>query len=289
MTPRYVQAVWDYYENHAPRDIRKRIRDAKGRELVSPGYPYNKRLKNEIYEAKMHQLQIELVKMLTDVVATGKRVVVLFEGRDAAGKGGAISRMRMNLNPRSARVVALPKPSDRELGQWYLQRYISHLPTAGEIAFFDRSWYNRAVVEKVFGFCTPHEREKFFEQVPVFESGLVQDGTIFIKLWMTIHRAEQLRRMLDRANDMLKQWKLSSIDVEGLARWDEYTEAISEMFARSDFPQTPWTVILADDKRRARIAAIQTVLRSVDYAGRDDSIIGEVDPKICGSTAIWNA
>jgi polyphosphate kinase 2 len=224
--------------------------------------------------------------MQADVKATGKRLVVVFEGRDAAGKGGTIDRLRENLNPRVAYVVALPKPSDREAKQWYFQRYIDWLPAAGEIALFDRSWYNRAMVEHVFGFCTPEEREKFFRQLPEFEEMIVDEGITLVKIWLEVGRAEQLKRFLDREKDPLKQWKLSSIDIEGLAKWDAYCDAIDETMKRSDFKRAPWTVILSDDKKRARIAAVQTVLSALDYRGKDNEAIGRVDGRICGGPGL---
>lgn len=229
----------------------------------------------------MAALQVELVKMLWDLKATGKRLAVLFEGRDAAGKGGTIDRLRENLNPRSAYVVALSKPDEREATQWYFQRYVDQLPGAGEIAMFDRSWYNRGVVEHVFGFCTPDQRARFFDQVPDFEKMLVKDGLILIKLWLSVDRAEQLKRFLDRERDPLKQWKLSKVDVDGLDRWDDYSAAIRETLERSHTKSAPWTVIRSDDKMRARIAAIQTVLSAVDYARKDKDAIGKIDDKIC--------
>ena len=215
--------------------------------------------------------------------ATGQRIVAVFEGRDAAGKGGAIKAITENLNPRFARTVALPAPSDVERGQWYFQRYIAHLPTTGEIALFDRSWYNRAVVEHVFGWCTPAERERFFVQVPEFEDMLAQDGIILVKVWLAISRAEQLRQFLQRERDPLKQWKLSQTDVDGLDRYDDYTAAIAEMFARSHNAVAPWTVILSEDKRRARLAAIQALLARLDYPGKD---VAPPDPAICGGPEI---
>ncbi|MDO5530213.1 MAG: polyphosphate kinase 2, partial [Paracoccus sp. (in: a-proteobacteria)] len=193
-----------------------------------------------------------------------------------------IERVRMNLNPRSAYIVALPKPNEREAGQWYFQRYIDWLPAKGEIALFDRSWYNRGVVEKVFGFTTDEARERFFRQLPKFEEMLVNEGIILVKLWLNVGRAEQLRRFLDRERDPLKQWKLSWIDVEGLSKWDEYSEAIRETLSLSHNPTAPWTVIRSDDKRRARIAAIQTILNAVEFDGKDEDVIGNVDPRIVG-------
>jgi polyphosphate kinase 2 len=220
--------------------------------------------------------------MQADVKATGKRVIVVFEGRDAAGKGGTIDTMRENLNPRVCNVVALSKPSDRESASWYFQRYVDWLPAAGEMAMFDRSWYNRAMVEHVFGFCTPDQRAKFFRQLPEFEHMLVDEGITLVKLWLEVGRAEQLRRFLAREKDPLKQWKLSPIDIDGLGKWDDYCTAINETMDRTHFDFAPWTVILSDDKKRARIAAIQTVLNAVDFKGKDTALIGTPDPAICG-------
>lgn len=278
----YVGAITRYLNEAAPDDIRKAIRTADGKQVLDPGFPYREEMKGKHYDAHMAQLQLQLVRLMRDVIHTGKRIVVLFEGRDAAGKGGTIERVRENLNPRSASIVALPKPSEREAGQWYFQRYTDWLPAKGEIALFDRSWYNRGVVEKVFGFCTDAQRETFFRQLPHYENMLVDDGIILVKLWLTVGRAEQLKRFLDREQDPLKQWKLSSIDVDGLAKWDEYTEAIRDTLMRSDSGIAPWTVVRSDDKRRARIAAIQTILRAVDFHGRDDAVIGVPDAKIVG-------
>ncbi len=278
----FVGEITRYLEKEAPANIRKAIRKADGDDILDPSYPYREEMDDDDYDDRMDALQIELVKMLGDIVATGKRLVVVFEGRDAAGKGGTIDAMRENLNPRRAYVVALPTPTERETGQWYFQRYTAMLPTAGEAAFFDRSWYNRGVVEKVFGFTTDEDRRRFFRQLPDFERLLVDDGIILVKLWLSVGRAEQLKRFLARENDPLKQWKLSRIDVEGLAKWDDYSAAIHETLGFSHTEVAPWTVIRSDDKRRARIAAIQTVLHRVDYAGRDERAIGEVDRSICG-------
>jgi polyphosphate kinase 2 len=289
MTTDNAMAVHHFLQEKTPKETKERLEHRKKNRILSRSYPYRKRLDLDEYEDTLEALQIELVKLQSDVARTGKRIVMVFEGRDAAGKGGTIKRFRENLNPRVARVVALPKPSDTEAGQWYFQRYIDHLPTSGEIVFFDRSWYNRAVVEKVFGFCTDQQRELFFQQVPGFEAALVQDGIIFFKLWLNVGRTEQLKRMLDRANDPLKQWKLSPIDIEGLSKWTHYTAAIAETFERTDLPATPWTVIRSDDKRRARIAAIRHVLGRVDYKGRIKDIVGTPDGKICGSPEIWDA
>ncbi|MEL6233910.1 MAG: polyphosphate kinase 2 [Pseudomonadota bacterium] len=283
-------AVSAFLAEAAPKTIRKALSDVQDKdELISPGYPYEHRLKTKIYEASLHSLQIELARMQVWARETGARVVVVFEGRDAAGKGGTIKRFAQYLNPRAARVVALPKPSDTERGQWYFQRYVAHLPSAGEIVFFDRSWYNRAVVEHVFDFCTPAERALFFAQVPQFEQMLASDGIHLFKIWLTVGRAEQLRRFLDRENDPLKHWKLSRIDIEGLARWDAYTDAIAEMMERTHLPLAPWTVIRSDDKRRARLAAIQSVLSALPYEGKDHDALGEIDRRICDGPAIMSA
>ena len=266
----------------APRDIRKALENAAKDQVLDLAYPYRAEMDKKSYEAQMDRLQLQLVRLMHDVAATGKRLVVLFEGRDAAGKGGTIERTRENLNPRSAAIVALPTPTEREAGQWYFQRYVDWLPAKGEIALFDRSWYNRGIVERVFGFSTEHQRNAFFRQLPDFEQMLVDDGIILVKLWLDVGRAEQLRRFLDREADPLKQWKLSRIDVDGLARWDDYTHAIRDTLNRSHSPIAPWTVILSDDKRRARLAAIQTILNAVDFAGKDADAIGIPDPAITG-------
>lgn len=279
-------AISRYFREGAPAEVRKAIEKAGKDDILWKDYPYDEEMKKKDYEAHMEALQIELVKMQADVKATGKRVVVVFEGRDAAGKGGTISAMRENLNPRVATVVALSKPSDREAAQWYFQRYVDWLPAKGEIALFDRSWYNRAMIEHVFGFCTPDQREKFFRQLPDFERMIVDEGITFIKLWLEVGQAEQLRRFLDREQDPLKQWKLSSIDIDGLPKWTEYSAAIEETMDRSEFKHAPWTVVLSDDKLRARIAAIQTLLTAVDYKGRDMKAVGKIDGKICGGPKI---
>ncbi len=273
----------------APKTIRSAIKGARKGRILDAGFPYRTEMDKDDYEQHMQQLQLQLVRMMHDVAATGKRLVVLFEGRDAAGKGGTIERIRENLNPRSCYIVALPKPTEREAGQWYFQRYVDWLPAAGEIALFDRSWYNRGVVERVFGFSTEPQRNAFFRQLPGFEQMLADDGITLVKLWLNVGRAEQLQRFLDREKDPLKQWKLSSIDVDGLARWDDYTTAIHDTLNLSHAPVAPWTVIRSDDKRRARIAAIQSVLHAVDYAGKDNGIIGKMDDKIVGGPDILRA
>nr|WP_170806239.1 polyphosphate kinase 2 [uncultured Ruegeria sp.] len=281
--------IEDYYRNEAPKDVRSAIKDAGKREILNPSFPYSEKMKGKEYDRQMEALQIELVKMQAWLKDSDHRVALIFEGRDAAGKGGTIKRFRENLNPRGARVVALSKPSDAERSQWYFQRYIQHLPSAGEIVFFDRSWYNRGVVENVFGFCTSEERERFFRQVAPLETGLVNDGIHFFKFWLNVGRAEQLNRFLDRENDPLKQWKLSPIDVAGLGKWDEYSQSIAETLSRTHSDHCPWTIIRSDDKKRARLAAIRTVLHALDYDEKDKSAIGEIDPLICGGPDIWES
>jgi polyphosphate kinase len=281
-------AISRYFKEDAPKAIRKAIEKADKDDILSASFPYREEMKGKDYDAQMEALQMQLVRMQLDVKNTGKRVVVIFEGRDAAGKGGAIERMRENLNPRVANIVALAKPSDREAAQWYFQRYVDWLPAAGEMVLFDRSWYNRGIVEHVFGFCKPEQREHFFHQLPSFEKMLVDEGITLVKLWLNVGRAAQLKRFLDREKDPLKQWKLSSIDIDGLGKWDEYTKAISETLQRSNTKDAPWTIIRSDDKGRARIAAIQTVLHKLDYVGKDVKAIGKIDPLICGGLELWS-
>ncbi|MEX1235650.1 MAG: polyphosphate kinase 2 [Roseovarius sp.] len=281
-------AISAFFQTGAPTQIRDAIRRAEKDDILATDFPYPERMGRKAYEARLDLMQIELVKMQAWAKTTGARIAIIFEGRDAAGKGGTIKRFRENLNPRGARVVALPKPSDTEATQWYFQRYIAHLPAAGEIVCFDRSWYNRGVVEHVFGFCTPPERALFFDQAPAFEHMLVQDGIIVIKLWLNVGRAEQLRRFLDRESDPLKHWKLSWIDVEGVKKWDAYSDAIAETLARTHSPHAPWTIVRADDKRRARLAAIRRVLSAVPYDNKDTHAIGPFDDGITGGPELWS-
>lgn len=281
-------AISAFFEDDAPEPVRGAIQSARKSKILDASYPYKSRMDRDLYETTMEALQIELVKLQHHIKNSGARVAVVFEGRDAAGKGGTIKRVRANLNPRQSRVVALSKPTEREAGEWYFQRYIQHLPSEGDLVLFDRSWYNRGVVEKVFEFCTDDQRTHFFTQVPQFEQMLADEGITLIKLWLNVGRAEQLRRFLARESDPLKQWKLSWIDVEGLKRWDAYSDAISETFARSHTEHAPWTVIRSDDKRRARIAAIQTLLDAVDYPGKRPEFAATPDPKICGGPEIWS-
>jgi polyphosphate kinase 2 len=248
-----------------------------------PGFVREKAISKKKYEDRLEQLQIELVKLQRWVREKGEKVVLVFEGRDAAGKGGTIQRFTANLNPRYAHVVALAKPSDVELGQWYFQRYIKHLPTTGDMTFFDRSWYNRAGVERVFGFCTEEQVQEFFMEAPVFESMLQRSGIHLFKFWLTVDRAEQLNRFYERKTDPLKQWKLSPIDYKSVDKWDDYTRAITDMFRHTDTPHAPWTVLDANDQRRARLNAIRVVLNAFDYDGRDETNIGSIDEDLVWS------
>ncbi len=245
-------------------------------------YPYRTRLRRREYEAEKKRLQIELLKVQSWVKDTGQRIVILFEGRDAAGKGGAIKRFTEHLNPRGARVVALEKPSEQERGQWYFQRYIEHLPTTGEIVFFDRSWYNRAGVERVMGFCTPEDYLEFLREAPEFERMLVRSGIRLYKFWFSVSREEQLRRFKSRRSDPLKHWKLSPIDLQSLDKWDDYTEAKSAMFFHTDTADAPWTVVKSDDKKRARLNAMRHVLDTLPYPGKDHRVARAADPLIVG-------
>lgn len=282
-------AISAFYKTDAPDEVRNAIKRAEKGDILSPTYPHSEKLARKPYEKDMAKLQIELVKLQNWAKATGARIAIVFEGRDAAGKGGTIKRFRENLNPRGARVVALSKPSDTEQTQWYFQRYIDHLPAGGEIAFFDRSWYNRGVVEEVFGFCTDSQREHFFAQVNDFEKMLVEEGIHVFKFWLNVGQAEQLKRFLDREQDPLKQWKLSWIDVEGLKKWDAYSAAIRETLDRSHTDQAPWTIIRSDDKKRARLEAIRHVLHAIDYSRKDAKAIGASDTLICGDPDMWDA
>jgi polyphosphate kinase len=270
-----------------------RIKQAKdGPYLVGPDgrkvetwredYPYNTRLGRKQYENCKRGLQIELLKMQRSIKTAGQRLVIVFEGRDAAGKGGTIKRFTENLNPRGARIVALEKPTEREQTEWYLQRYVAHLPAAGEIVMFDRSWYNRAGVERVMGFCRPEECMEFLREAPEFERMLARDGITLVKFWFSVSRSEQLRRFIDRQLDPVKQWKLSPIDLASLDKWSEYTEAKEAMFFFTDLAEAPWTVVKSNDKRRARIEAMRYVLARVPYEGRDDEVVGQPDPMIVG-------
>jgi polyphosphate kinase len=250
------------------------------------GYPYRNLLSRKAYEMQKYRLQVELLKLQAWVKENGARVVVLFEGRDAAGKGGAIKRFMEHLNPRGARVVALEKPSELERGQWYFQRYVQHLPTRGEIVMFDRSWYNRAGVERVMGFCSNAEYDEFMRQAPEFERHLVRSGVHLFKFWFSVSREEQRRRFKERRLHPLKRWKLSPVDMASLDKWDDYTRAKESMFLHCDTSDAPWTVIKSDCKKRARLNAMRYVLHRLPYAKKDLDAIGAVDPLIVGRPAL---
>ncbi|HEY9146772.1 MAG TPA: polyphosphate kinase 2 [Thiobacillus sp.] len=246
------------------------------------GYPYKNLMSRKNYEKHKYLLQVELLKLQAWVKETGQKVVILFEGRDAAGKGGAIKRFMEHLNPRGAHVVALEKPTETERGQWYFQRYVQHLPTAGEIVFFDRSWYNRAGVERVMGFCSNEEYLEFMREAPEFERNLVRSGVHLIKFWFSVSREEQRRRFKEREIHPLKQWKLSPIDLASLDKWEEYTKAKESMFFYTDTADAPWTVIKSDDKKRARLNALRYLLHKLPYTKKDISRIGPLDPLLVG-------
>ncbi|HLQ54554.1 MAG TPA: polyphosphate kinase 2 [Streptosporangiaceae bacterium] len=272
--------------------LRVRHRDRGRPDLVTPdgrpaetwreGFPYSERLGKRNYAAIKRGLQIELLKLQRSVKASQQRVAIIFEGRDAAGKGGTIRRFTENLNPRGTRVVALEKPTEKERDEWYLQRYIPQLPAPGEIVLFDRSWYNRAGVERVMHFCTPQEYSDFLAEAPEFERMLVSDGITLVKFWFSVSRREQLSRFVRRQVDPVKQWKLSPIDLASLDRWDEYTQAKEAMFCHTDLPDVPWTVVKSNDKRRARLGALRNVLSLIPYEDRDARIVAWPDPLIVG-------
>ncbi len=246
-------------------------------------YPYDRKIRRGEYERAKRILQIELLKLQSWVRATGSRVVVICEGRDAAGKGGTIQRFTERLNPRGARVVALDKPTEREAGQWYFQRYTAHLPAPGEIVFFDRSWYNRAGVERVMGFCSDDQYELFLRQCPAFEAMLVDDGILLVKFWFSVSRAEQRTRFAIRQVDPVRQWKLSPTDLASLDLWDAYTTAKVDMFRATDTDHAPWTVVKSNDKRRARLEAIRSLLDRIDYDRKDTAAVGRPDSLIVGA------
>ena len=249
-------------------------------------YPYRYLMSRKNYEFQKYNLQVELLKLQAWVKSTGARVIILFEGRDAAGKGGTIKRVMEHLNPRGARVVALEKPTEEEKGQWYFQRYVKHLPTKGEIVLFDRSWYNRAGVERVRGFCSNDEYQEFMRQVPEFERNLVRSGIILFKFWFSVSREEQRRRFKDRETHPLKQWKLSPIDKASLDKWDDYTSAKEKMFYHTDTSDAPWTVVKSNCKKRARLNAMRYILHKVSYANKDEKMIQKVDPLIVGRSNV---
>ncbi len=258
--------------------------DDDGRPLQTwrENHPYDHKVRRQEYEQSKRLLQIELLKLQRWVKDTGQRLVVICEGRDAAGKGGTIHRFTERLNPRGARVVALDKPTEHEAGQWYFQRYVAHLPSAGEIVFFDRSWYNRAGVERVMGFCTPAECRHFLQQAPLFERMLTEDGLLLVKFWFSVSRNEQRTRFAIRQVDPVRQWKLSPTDLASLDLWDAYTAAKVDMFRATDTVHAPWTVVKNNDKKRGRLEAMRSLLSRFDYTNKDDKAVGEPDPLIVG-------
>jgi polyphosphate kinase 2 len=256
--------------------------DGKPLDTWRESYPYDERMTRADYEREKRLLQIELLKLQSWVKDTGQRIVLVFEGRDAAGKGGTIKRFTEHLNPRGATVIALEKPSELERRQWFFQRYVAHLPAAGEIVLFDRSWYNRAGVERVMGFCTEDDYNAFLRQAPMLERMLVEDGISLVKLWFSVSRHEQATRFTIRRIDPVRRWKLSPMDVASLDKWDAYTEAKEAMFFYTDMPYAPWTVIKSNDKKRARIEAMRHVLSLFDYDGKDHTVVGRPDPLIVG-------
>lgn len=270
---------------HGPRHFPAVDANAIRQAFEGGHYPYPRRLGRVVYEAEKARLQAELLKVQIWAQETGQKFVILMEGRDAAGKGGTIKRFMEHLNPRYARVVALTKPGERERGQWFFQRYIEHLPTAGEIVFFDRSWYNRAGVERVMGFCTPSEYLEFMRQAPELERMLVRSGIRLYKYWFSVTRDEQRARFLARETDPLKRWKLSPIDKASLDKWDDYTEAKEAMFFYTDTADAPWTIVKSNDKKRARLNCMRHFLSSLDYPGKDPEVVGAPDPLIVGRAA----
>ena len=257
-------------------------RDGNPVETWREGYPYKTKMRRSDYEREKRRLQIELLKLQKWSLRTGARHLILFEGRDAAGKGGTIARFMEHLNPREARVVALDKPTDREKSQWYFQRYVQHLPAAGEIVLFDRSWYNRAGVERVMGFCSVEEYAEFIRHTPLFEQMLVENGIHLTKLWCSVSPAEQRTRFAIRLVDPVREWKFSPMDLESADRWGAYTQAKEDMFAATDTDVAPWIVVKSNDKKRARINAMRHVLDKVDYDDKDHDAVGEPDPLIVG-------
>ncbi len=261
------------------------FRDGRPVDTWREGYPYDERLTRDVYDREKRLLQIELLKLQNWIKDTGERVVILFEGRDAAGKGGTIKRFMEHLNPRGAQVIALEKPSERERTQWYFQRYVAHLPAAGEIVLFDRSWYNRAGVERVMGFVGAQEYLEFMRQAPELERMLVRSGIRLIKLWFSVTRAEQRTRFVIRQVDPVRQWKLSPMDLASLDKWDDYTDAKEAMFFYTDTADAPWTVVKSNDKKRARLQAMRHVLNRFPYEGKDEEVVGTPDPLIVGPAA----
>ena len=266
---------WDMNDPELPDWIEQQA-------MVSGGYPYEKKLRRKDYERQLEALQVELVKVQSWQRETGERVVVVFEGRDAAGKGGSIAAVRQYMNPRTARNVALPKPTELERGQWYFQRYVQHFPTAGEFVTFDRSWYNRGGVEPVMGFCTAKQHSEFLKDAPEFEKIIVGEGIRFFKFWLNIGQEMQLKRFHDRRHSKLKVWKFSPIDVAGISKWADYTTRRNEMIEASDSTHAPWTIVRSNDKRRARIEVVRHILSSLPYHGKQRNVLGHPDPEVIG-------
>lgn len=283
--PDDVIAIRNLLSKHvaAAKGARRELSDFKlAADWREGSYPYENLMSRRNYEREKYKLQVELLKLQAWVRGTGQRVVILFEGRDAAGKGGAIKRFMEHLNPRGARIVALEKPTEQEQGQWYFQRYVEHLPTRGEIVMFDRSWYNRAGVEKVMKFCTDAEYQEFMRQAPEFERNLVRSGIHLIKFWFSVSRKEQRRRFKERKSHPLKQWKLSPVDLASLDKWEDYTIAKEAMFFNTDTADSPWTVVKSDCKKRARLNALRYILHKLPYTKKDSKLIGPVDPLLVG-------
>ena len=278
--------VW--VDNSDHDDPVLRLPDGRIVDTWREDYPYQERLSREEYDHVKRLLQIELLKLQYWVKEAGARIVVLFEGRDAAGKGSTIKRFTEHLNPRGAQVVALEVPTERERSQWYFQRYVEHLPAAGEIVLFDRSWYNRAGVEPVMGFCAPEQTEAFLQQAPVFEQMLVDDGVALIKFYFSVSRGEQRTRFAIREIDPVRHWKLSSTDIALLDKWDAYTAAKVTMFRRTDTPHAPWTVVKSNDKKRARLEAMRHLLDQFGYTGKDHEVVGRPDERLVGAPASLN-
>lgn len=298
-----AKTIAENYLKSFPKEEREALlkslmEDAKGdnkkinpdEELVADwrdgGYPYKNLMSRKNYEKQKYNLQVELLKLQAWAKTSGSRIVILFEGRDAAGKGGTIKRVMEHLNPRGARVVALEKPTEEERGQWYFQRYIKHLPTNGEIVLFDRSWYNRSGVEHVMGFCTKDEYAEFVRQVPEFEKNLVRSGIVLVKFWFSVSQDEQKRRFKDRENHPLKQWKLSPIDRASLDKWEDYTAAKEKMFFFTDTSDAPWIVVKSNCKKRARLNAMRYILHKIPYENKDVKMIGRLDPLLVGRSNV---
>lgn len=274
-------AVMDPAEFSASMDVSQAGKERRAFE--GSDYPYDKKISRKVYEAKKQALQVELLKAQRWIREGEHKVALLFEGRDAAGKGGTIKRFTEHLNPRGAKVIALEKPTNTETRQWFFQRYIQHLPAGGNLHLFDRSWYNRAGVERVMDFCTPEEYLEFMRQAPELERMLVRSGLLLFKYWFSVSQKEQARRFAKRKDDPLKQWKLSPVDEASVARWDDYTEAKEAMFFYTDTADAPWTIIKSDDKKRARLACMQHFLSHINYPGKDESVVTGADPAIVGS------